>query len=110
MEPFRHAVASFEPTSSGVLLWTRLTAAVEAEWVIARDPELVDVVASGRARTTGSTSGGAGIEAGAPGSGWVGDDNVRPVPPCSRPPGPSRPPAGSPGRARPSRAAAARAR
>ncbi|MDP8954052.1 MAG: alkaline phosphatase D family protein [Actinomycetota bacterium] len=51
MEPFRHAVASFEPTSSGVLLWTRLTAAVEAEWVIARDPELVDVVASGRART-----------------------------------------------------------
>jgi alkaline phosphatase D len=48
---FRHAVASFEPTSSAVLLWTRLSGAVEAEWEVARDPDMVDVVASGRAGT-----------------------------------------------------------
>ncbi|CAN5710886.1 alkaline phosphatase D family protein [soil metagenome] len=48
---FPHAVASFEPTSSGVLLWTRLTGATEADWVIARDPGLADVFASGRANT-----------------------------------------------------------
>jgi alkaline phosphatase D len=48
---FRHAVASFDPTSSAVLLWTRLSGADEAEWQVARDPDMVDVVASGRART-----------------------------------------------------------
>ncbi len=51
MDVFRHAVASFEPTSSGVLLWTRLTGATDSEWVIARDAGLADVVASGQART-----------------------------------------------------------
>ncbi|MGI8759363.1 MAG: alkaline phosphatase D family protein [Acidimicrobiales bacterium] len=51
MQVFRHSVASFEPTSSGILLWTRLSGAAEAEWVIARDPSLDDVVASGRAQT-----------------------------------------------------------
>ncbi len=51
MNIFRHAVASFEPTSSGVLLWTRLSGVGEAEWVIARNPELDDVVASGEAQT-----------------------------------------------------------
>lgn len=51
MNVFRHAVASFEPTSSGVLLWTRLSGAAEADWVIARDPDLEDVVHSGRCRT-----------------------------------------------------------
>ncbi len=51
MNVFLHAVASFEPTSSGVLLWTRLSGASEAEWVVARDPDMVDVVASGRAET-----------------------------------------------------------
>jgi phosphodiesterase/alkaline phosphatase D-like protein len=53
---FRHAVASFDPTSSAVLLWTRLSGGdeadvVEAEWEVARDPDMGDVVASGRART-----------------------------------------------------------
>ncbi|MGI8711305.1 MAG: alkaline phosphatase D family protein [Acidimicrobiales bacterium] len=51
MDVFRHSVASFEPTSSGVLLWTRLSGATDGEWVVARDPGLDDVVASGRART-----------------------------------------------------------
>ena len=51
LEVFAHAVASFDPTSSGVLLWTRLSGSREAEWVIARDPGLHDVVASGSAGT-----------------------------------------------------------
>ncbi len=38
---FPQAVASFEPTSTGVLLWTRLAAgATEASWAIARDPSM----------------------------------------------------------------------
>ena len=42
---FTHAVASFDPTSSAVLLWTRLAEGVRtAELVVARDPELRDVV------------------------------------------------------------------
>nr|MDQ3294530.1 PhoD-like phosphatase N-terminal domain-containing protein [Actinomycetota bacterium] len=49
--PFTHAVASFEPSSTGVLLWTRLTGAAAADWVVASDPDLRDVVASGTAAT-----------------------------------------------------------
>ena len=50
---FPHAVASFEPTSTGVLLWTRLAgAATEASWAIARDPAMRDVVARGTATTS----------------------------------------------------------
>lgn len=49
---FAHAVASFEPTSDRVLLWTRLSGDERvADWVIASDPELSDVVASGTAET-----------------------------------------------------------
>ena len=49
---FGHAVASFEPTSSAVLLWTRLDdGGLEAAWEVARDPDLHDVVAAGTART-----------------------------------------------------------
>ncbi|MBA2282632.1 MAG: alkaline phosphatase D family protein, partial [Acidimicrobiia bacterium] len=49
--PFTHAVASFEPSSTGVLLWTRLTGGAAADWVVASDPDLRDVVASGTAAT-----------------------------------------------------------
>lgn len=49
---FQHAVASFEPTTSGVLLWTRLTGRTEVDWVLARDPDLEDVVARGQAATS----------------------------------------------------------
>ena len=49
---FAHAVASFEPTSDRVLLWTRLSGNERsAEWVVASDPEFSHVVASGSAET-----------------------------------------------------------
>ena len=49
---FRHAVASFEPTSEGVLLWTRLSGgASEVSWTIAADAGLVEVVDRGTATT-----------------------------------------------------------
>ena len=50
---FPQAVASFEPTSTGVLLWTRLAGgATEAGWAIARDPSMEDVVERGVASTS----------------------------------------------------------
>jgi alkaline phosphatase D len=49
---FAHAAASFDPTSSSVLLWTRLSGGrTEADWVVSTDPGLSDVVASGSATT-----------------------------------------------------------
>jgi alkaline phosphatase D len=49
---FEHAVASFEPTSTGILLWTRVSdGSGEVDWVIATDPELRSIVASGQATT-----------------------------------------------------------
>lgn len=51
---FAHAVASFEPTSSAVLLWTRLgDEETSAAWVLSSDAALTDVVASGTAETSG---------------------------------------------------------
>lgn len=50
--PFQHAVASFEPTTSGVLLWTRLSGQSAVDWELARDPALEDVVARGQAVTS----------------------------------------------------------
>ncbi|CAN5848353.1 alkaline phosphatase [soil metagenome] len=51
-EVFAHSVASFEPTASGVLLWTRLgREETHAGWVLAGDPDLTDVVATGSATT-----------------------------------------------------------
>ena len=45
---FPHAVASFDPTATAVLLWTRLGGGHrQVSWVIGRDPDLTDVVASG---------------------------------------------------------------
>jgi alkaline phosphatase D len=47
---FLHGVASFEPTSSSVLLWTRASGSVEqVTWELAVDPELRHVIASGTA-------------------------------------------------------------
>ena len=51
MPIFQHAVASFEPRADSVLLWTRLTGATDAGWVIARDPALADIVAKGDVHT-----------------------------------------------------------
>ena len=57
---FRHGVASGDPLTDRVMLWTRVTPAetlaqgtsVELEWRIATDPALSQVVARGSARTT----------------------------------------------------------
>ncbi len=47
---FTHAVASFDPTPTSVLLWTRVAGGASAvEWVVARDGALRDVVGSGSA-------------------------------------------------------------
>lgn len=52
--PFVHGVASGDPLSDGVILWTRVTApgtgAVDVRWVVAEDPGLRRVVMSGHTR------------------------------------------------------------
>ena len=53
---FRHAVASFDPTPDGVLLWTRLSGGhSSATWALASDPRFEHVVAAGTA-TTGASA------------------------------------------------------
>ena len=49
---FAHGIASGDPTTDRVMLWTHVTAdadSVPVSWTVARDPELSDVVASGEA-------------------------------------------------------------
>lgn len=53
---FRHGVASGDPLSDRVILWTRVTPASQAgshtvSWVMARDPKLAQVVSRGDAQT-----------------------------------------------------------
>ena len=51
---FNHGVASGDPDSKSVILWTRITteeSAVQADWEIARDQRFRRIVASGAART-----------------------------------------------------------
>ena len=49
---FAHAVASFDPTATSVLLWARLSGGHrQASWLVATDPALTEVVAQGRAGT-----------------------------------------------------------
>lgn len=50
--PFAHAVASFEPTATSVLLWTRLDGgSTTVDWEVFAGPDLRDQVASGTAST-----------------------------------------------------------
>ena len=50
---FPYAVASFEPTTTGILLWTHLGGGrTEASWAISRDPAMADVVERGHATTS----------------------------------------------------------
>jgi alkaline phosphatase D len=53
LAPFLHGVASGDPRPDGVVLWTRVTTdtpdPVQVGWVVAADPQLEDVVASGAA-------------------------------------------------------------
>ena len=44
---FRHGVASFEPRDDRVLLWTLVGGGGPVRWVVARNPDLIDPVASG---------------------------------------------------------------
>lgn len=48
---FRHGVVSGDPLQDRVIIWTRVSPAdddaVEVSWVVAHDPELTDVIASG---------------------------------------------------------------
>lgn len=59
LAPFLHGVASGDPLTDGVILWTRVTPPGEANpstiptrWVVAHDVDLRDVVASGTAFAT----------------------------------------------------------
>ncbi|MGK2949475.1 MAG: alkaline phosphatase D family protein [Acidimicrobiales bacterium] len=51
LAPFLHGVASGDPRPDAVVLWTRITTVdddpVEVDWVVAHDPGLADVVATG---------------------------------------------------------------
>lgn len=54
---FRHGVASGDPLTDRVILWTRVsppagTGTVDVSWMIARDPRMSRVVATGSARTS----------------------------------------------------------
>jgi len=55
--PFRHGIASGDPLSDAVVLWTHLTtdeSTVEVGWAIATDPAMSDVVGSGTVMTDAS--------------------------------------------------------
>jgi alkaline phosphatase D len=76
--PFRHGVASGDPLADRVILWTRVTPEpgrsrpVALEWRVARDPELRDVVAAGRAVTDAARDWTVKVDAAglAPGGAW----------------------------------------
>lgn len=58
---FRHAVASGDPLSDAVILWTRTTPAdamlgsIDVEWRVATDPAMRDIVSDGRISTDASS-------------------------------------------------------
>ncbi len=55
---FTHGVASGDPQSDSIVLWTRVTTASEAEpvsWVLARDPEFTDIVLRGETIASAAT-------------------------------------------------------
>lgn len=58
LAPFYWGVASGDPTSSRIVLWTRAVDATQpsfdVQWRIARDPNMVDVVEQGTSRAIGS--------------------------------------------------------
>src|SRR5687768_3771111 len=56
---FRHGVASGDPLQDRVMIWTRVSPAddrpAEVGWVVARDPDLNDVVVRGTEQATAET-------------------------------------------------------
>jgi alkaline phosphatase D len=68
---FRHGVASGDPLTDRVMLWTRVTpadtlstAAIDVDWRLGADPTLESVVARGRVRTTGERDFSVKVDAG----------------------------------------------
>src|SRR5437762_1733098 len=62
---FRHAVASGDPLSDRVVIWTRVTTdadETEVGWTVAGDPGLADVVASGSVTATARSDHTASVE------------------------------------------------
>jgi alkaline phosphatase D len=59
MALFRHGVASGDPDTESVVIWTRVTPAnngpVSLRWMVARDPALSDLVATGELAATVDT-------------------------------------------------------
>jgi alkaline phosphatase D len=54
-EVFAHGVASGDPLTDRVVIWTRITTEgppVEVHWVVARDEAITDVVATGATTAT----------------------------------------------------------
>lgn len=56
---FQHGVASGDPLTDRVILWTRvspltLIERAQVDWLVARDPELTDIVTTGSVRTDAS--------------------------------------------------------
>lgn len=83
---FGWGVASFDPTDEAVLLWTRLApeaGTARLGWVVARDPDLTDIVSSGRVQVSAASDHCAVVEATglSPGGTWwyafFTDDDVR---------------------------------
>lgn len=60
---FTHGVASFDPTSDAVLLWTRLNRPGSVRWVVALDPDLREVVTEGTAETDADRDGTVTVDA-----------------------------------------------
>ena len=56
LRPFYHGVASGDPLSDRVILWTRITpdvdGPVQVSWVIAKDPSCTQIVNSGTVTTS----------------------------------------------------------
>ncbi|MFM8840319.1 MAG: alkaline phosphatase D family protein [bacterium] len=55
LKPFYHGVASGDPLTDRVIIWTRITpdidGPVEISWVIANDPACTDIIQSGKVST-----------------------------------------------------------
>jgi alkaline phosphatase D len=55
--PFTHGVASFDPTTDGVLLWARVDGERAVRWHVSRDPDATEVVAEGTASVSDDADG-----------------------------------------------------
>jgi alkaline phosphatase D len=82
---FPWAVASFEPTATGVLLWTRVVRGGTVGWEVATDADFADVVASGTVEAVSpavaepADPGGSEAQEGEPGDHGPGDREPDPA-------------------------------